>query len=141
MRRRNENFVIRTCTACASHAWRYISGYQKQQISHVQCENECQKYHWCRGIRISGSLSQHFGKCRLLTNHKTNLPGWTFYNDGNWVEPNNWKETGDVTCKSAFSGKTYHCYEKNSPSKIISDENFWKIKIKIMIKKLNKVIF
>ena len=77
---------------------------------------ECQRYHWCRGIRISGPSSEHFEKCRLLTNHKTNLPGWTFFNGGNWVEPKDWKETKGVTCKNVFS-QIYRCYEKISTGK------------------------
>ena len=110
----DENFKIRTYTACSTHGFAYISGHQKQRISHDQCKMECLKHRWCRGIRISGSISNHFGKCRLLTNHKIPLPGWIFYNEGNWVEPSKWKETGDVTCKTAYMDNTYHCYEKVS---------------------------
>ena len=111
---RNKNFEIRTYSACSAQEFKYIAGYQKQGISHEHCQIECLKHNWCRGIRISGPSSAHFNKCRLLSNYKTHLPGWTFWNGRNWAEPENWKETEKVTCKSAMSDRTYHCYEKIS---------------------------
>ena len=67
------------------------------------CKLECKKNRWCKGIRIKeGTLT---GQCRLLTETKVSISGWTFYNEGNWAEPENWQELG-----STRSG--YVCYAK-----------------------------
>ena len=69
------------------------------------CKLECNKYRWCKGVQIKqGSL---FGQCRLLTKTKVSIPGWTFKYEGNWAEPGDWQELGNVLRRASFV-----CYAK-----------------------------
>ena len=60
-------------------------------------------YFWCKGYRFGLS------SCRLLTEVDPGpMPGWKFYNLGNWVEPGQWKNGGRQW------GGSHRCYEKMS---------------------------
>ena len=84
-----EEYELKTTSTCSVTEGRgdYISGLQKGNVDFESCKLECSKYHWCHGIIIGDNN----GLCRLLTEEEEELPGWTFFNYGNWVEPNQWK--------------------------------------------------
>ena len=78
---------MRTNTGCAvsMNNPNYISGQQSQNDkTSEECRFECEKYEWCRGIRVKKSDDKH---CRLLTNYSTRVDGWGFLDSGNWAEP------------------------------------------------------
>jgi hypothetical protein len=67
-------------------------------VQQTECETECGKYSWCKGIRISTG-----GSCRLLASlAPPPITGWNFYDLGNWVEPDEWKNGGasSYTCRA-----------------------------------------
>ena len=115
-------FKLSTNTACSTDGInKYISGLQKDVPSQEDCSLECERYNWCRGYRISGkddSLS-----CRLLTNEIVSLSdGWEYLDEGNWAEPDKWKETHnaivdplplDMCYEKFFVGKkaAIHCFD------------------------------
>lgn len=66
---------------------------------------ECEKYDWCRGFRVK---EKNTISCRLLTNKYAEMEGWTLFNKGNWVEPENWR--GSIWANA--SNSHYKCYEK-----------------------------
>ena len=98
---------MKTDTACSSNGnHRYISGYQKDVETHDECKQICAKYDWCKGYRIK---DRNIIQCRLLTNDDSvEMEGWTFYNKGNWVEPQNWRGILGVNASTT----SYKCYEK-----------------------------
>ena len=76
-----------------------------------ECKAECEKYDWCKGLRIKENDNGFHGSCRLLTNDDSvNLEGWTFYNKGNWIEPELWLPIIGQKPEHA----SYKCYEKIS---------------------------
>ena len=87
----------KTNNACTVNGTSYVSGIQKDvDISFDECKSHCRKFLWCKGIQHSG-LSQ--GKCRLLTNQPLVISGWTYYNEGNWIEPLKWKKSTETGFK------------------------------------------
>ena len=66
-----------------------------------ECKLKCEKYKWCRGIRVPG--------CKLLTNHRTPVPGCRS-TGFDWTEPQNWKNG---------TRNGYRCLEKVISSKPI----------------------
>ena len=97
-------FEEKTSSACSLTRGKndYISGLQKSSgMDKSSCETECIKYSWCRGILVDDSV----GPCRLLTEVEPNpINGWVEENFGNWVEPNQWENSG-------FTGASAKCYE------------------------------
>ena len=76
-----------------------------------ECKKECEKYDWCKGLRVKENAYGFHGSCRLLTNDDSvNMEGWTFFNKGNWVEPENWLPVVGQQPKHA----SYKCYVKIS---------------------------
>ena len=72
-----------------------ISGYQNlnKASTFQECKNQCEKYEWCRGVRVANPKMTIDKYCRLLTNHSSPIEGWTLYNNGNWAEPQEWNES------------------------------------------------
>ena len=71
------------------------------------CKKMCKDFQWCKGIQLrKGSLTS---RCTLLTNVKTTLPGWTFFNEGNWAEPDEWQERNSYR---GYKGSQGFCYAK-----------------------------
>ena len=96
----------KTSTACAvtENGEDYISGMlgTSNMDRESQCEDDCTKYPWCKGIRKGRGLSGSGYQCQLLTpNNPGKIPGWLFINSGSWAEPNNWKNSND-TCFRCF---------------------------------------
>ena len=94
-----------------------ISGYQKSGIKADQCEEECDKYAWCKGYRIKTGNTH---ECRLLTDYRDatlesamESDGWHMYNGNRWVEPDEWKDGnyhGQYECYAKIdSGKKFVC--------------------------------
>merc|ERR1711894_97927 len=98
----------------------YISGYQKDLVTYDDCKLACEKYDWCKGFRIK---QKNTISCRLLTNEYAEIEGWTLFNKGNWVEPENWR--GSIWANATNSH--YKCYEKigsGTSTNIESQNNF-----------------
>ena len=101
-------FVEKTAKACSvtlNHD-DYISGIHKSGVDRNECEMECEKYPWCKGIQTSNS----FNWCRLLTKENPEpISGWTFNNAGNWAEPDQWKNgiNGNFKCYEKVKTGTY----------------------------------
>ena len=97
------NFKLSTNTACSTDGInKFISGFQKEISSQEDCKLECERHEWCKGYRVNGTDSV---SCRLLTNENVTISdGWKHFDDGNWAEPDEWKETPDAV--------GYLCYEK-----------------------------
>ena len=72
------------------------------------CEKECISYSWCKGISSLYSARRGITRCRLLAEQKpeTNISGWDWKDDGNWVEPDQWKNGATLASDTAA------CYEK-----------------------------
>ena len=80
-----------------------IGGHQisgETYISGEYCKGQCEKYEWCRGVRVPHSDKK---ECRLLTNNSTPIDGYIPSNIGRWAEPKDWKESGNTN---------YRCLEK-----------------------------
>ena len=76
-----------------------------------ECKAECEKYDWCKGVRVKENHNGFHGSCRLLTNDDSvNMEGWTFFNKGNWIEPEKWLPIIGQQPEHA----SYKCYEKIS---------------------------
>ena len=99
-------FRLKTETVCTTEGIKnYISGYQKDLVTYDDCKLACEKYDWCKGFRIK---QKNTISCRLLTNEYAEIEGWTLFNKGNWVEPENWR--GSIWANATNSH--YKCYEK-----------------------------
>ena len=87
-------FEERTSTGCTTDGkYKTISGYQLGAKTFNTCKTECQKYEKCKGIRVAIPGKSNSKTCRLLTGHNLTITGWDYLNQGNWVEPKNWKHS------------------------------------------------
>ena len=87
-------FLERTSTSCTTDGQtKVIAGYQSGEKTLIQCKLDCEKYEWCRGIRVANPDESTLETCRLLTNHSVHITGWKYYNIGNWAEPRNWADS------------------------------------------------
>ena len=96
-------FKLSTNTACSTDGInKYISGLEKKLTSHDDCKLECERHEWCKGYRINGT---DLISCRLLTNQNVSISGgWEYLDEGNWAEPDEWRET--------INAVGFMCYEK-----------------------------
>ena len=83
----------------------------KSYVDLVDCKIECTKYSWCRGIRRPVSGNQ----CGLLRDQQSStISGWENAYPLNWVEPDQWKNSGH---------NGYKCFEKVKRGRAILRQN------------------
>ena len=104
----SDSYRLRTSSSCSGIKGGYIPGYQREDTN---CKARCDEHEWCRGYRISNSfVYRNQYSCRLLTpDRQDGMSGWTLLDEGNWLEPELWKESNALP---------YKCFEKNVAGKL-----------------------